>query len=59
MNYFTVSRITRLHEPVTDSPTVNREYVNKKAEGTINKDRLPSILNDFTVLRITGLQGPL
>jgi len=59
MNYFSVPRITDLHEPVHKFDATNREYVDTKARGIINKNRISNVLNDFSVSRITGLQDPV
>ncbi len=51
MNNFSVQNITGLKEPVHKSDAAKREYVDTRAEGIINKNGLPSLLNDFTVYR--------
>ena len=68
----TVSKISGLADPVEENNAVNKKYVdghlNKQEDdakdasnitsGTINKDRLPTKLNKFSVEKIIGLSKP-
>jgi hypothetical protein len=69
-NNFYVQKITGLNVPVKSSEAVNLNYVDsilkavtldgsKIVSGTIDKDRLPNVMNYFSVPRISGLHEPV